>query len=97
MTPAFVNLQFAGVGVGGQPGPRKSYFVIYEFFSRNPGKGEAKAALSLLKAEFNLVEVTDIGHKGDRSYTFWKKMLRQKLIHAVHDANGVIHRNARSM
>lgn len=97
MNPDFTNLQIGGVSIAGQPGPAGSYFVIYEFFSRNPGQGEARSALEQLKQTYQTLEVTDIGHKGDNSYKFWKHMLRQQLVSAVHDANGVIHKLAKTM
>lgn len=89
------NLVVHDCVVSGQPA--EGAFVIYEFSSKSPGKGNAAAALAELKRTYGYLAVTDIGYPGDSSYSFWKHMLSRKLVDEVNDDQGVRHTDASTM
>ena len=65
--------------------------AIYEFSSKESGKGYAVKALSYLKNRFGSISVTDIGYPGDDSYKFWMHVLKKGLVDYVYDVEGRMH------
>ena len=85
------------VSIAGAPWPNGKGFTIYEFFSHQPGKGNAAKALKELNSLYGRLSVTDIGYPGDKSYLFWRHMLAKKLVEEVHDDRGRQHRKPNTM
>lgn len=63
--------------------------VIYEFFSLEPGKGHAKAALQSLRQDYKEIAVTDVGPDDEPAYAFWIHCLQTGLVDYVYDETGV--------
>jgi hypothetical protein len=94
---AWIKHAFFDVTIAGAQWPKGKGFTIYEFFSHQPGKGNAAKALKELNVIYGRLSVTDIGYPGDNSYRFWRHMLAKKLVEEVHDDRGRQHRKASTM
>jgi hypothetical protein len=68
--------------------PNSDCAVIYEFFSHEPGKGHAKAALQSLRQNYKQITVTDIGPEHEPAYAFWIHCLKTGLVDFVYDETG---------
>ena len=67
---------------------------ILDWNSKETGRGNTEKSLRKLKQKYGgEIRAVDVGYEGEKSYTYWQKMLDKGLIDGFYDDNSILHTN----